>query len=50
MTASTAEACWLVEPGCAELRTETLLYRGEVPASDFERMRAPFLRATSQAR
>lgn len=66
MTAAWAEACWLVEPGRAELRletlpepsagqvrvrtlhsgisrgTETLVYRGEVPASEFERMRAPF--------
>ena len=66
MTAATAQACWLVEPGCAELRTETLpepsagqvrvrtlhsgisrgtetlVYRGEVPASEVERMRAPF--------
>jgi threonine dehydrogenase-like Zn-dependent dehydrogenase len=62
----TARACWLVEPGRAELRgetlrapdagqvlvrtlysgisrgTETLVYRGEVPVSEFERMRAPF--------
>ena len=66
MTPATASACWLVEPGCAELRTETLaetgagqvrvrtlhsgisrgtetlVYRGEVPVSEFERMRAPF--------
>ena len=66
MTASSAQACWLVEPGRAELRTETLpeptadqvrvrtlhsgisrgtetlVFRGEVPASEFERMRAPF--------
>ncbi len=68
MTASTATAtaCWLLEPGRAELRTETLLeptagqvrvrtlhsgisrgtetlvYRGEVPVSEYERMRAPF--------
>jgi 2-desacetyl-2-hydroxyethyl bacteriochlorophyllide A dehydrogenase len=66
MTAVTAQACWLMEPGCAELRTETLpepsaeqvrvrtlhsgisrgsetlVYRGEVPASEAERMRAPF--------
>ena len=66
MTDSSAQACWLVEPGCAELRTatlpvrsaeqvlvrtlhsgisrgtEALVYRGEVPASEFERMRAPF--------
>jgi threonine dehydrogenase-like Zn-dependent dehydrogenase len=63
---STALACWLAEPGRAELRaetlpapgrdevlvrslhsaisrgTETLVFRGEVPASEFERMRAPF--------
>lgn len=61
-----AQACWLAEPGRAELRTEhlaeptsdqvlirtlhsgisrgteTLVFRGEVPASEFERMRAPF--------
>lgn len=61
-----AQACWLTEPGRAELRTETLpapgpdqvlvrtlhsgisrgtetlVFRGEVPASEFERMRAPF--------
>ena len=68
MTASTAAAtaCWLLEPGRAELRTETLpeptagqvrvrtlhsgisrgtetlVYRGEVPVSEYERMRAPF--------
>jgi threonine dehydrogenase-like Zn-dependent dehydrogenase len=66
MTAATATACWLAEPGRAELRTETLpelaagqvrvrtlhsgisrgtetlVYRGEVPASEVERMRAPF--------
>ena len=66
MTDSSTQACWLVEPGRAELRTETLpasgagqvlvralhsgisrgtetlVYRGEVPASEFERMRAPF--------
>ncbi len=65
MTASSAQACWLVEPGWAELRsetlpeptadqvqvrtlhsgisrgTETLIYRGDVPTSEFERMRAP---------
>jgi hypothetical protein len=59
MTDSSAQACWLVEPGRAELRTETLpvtsagqvlvrslhsgisrgtetlVYRGEVPASEF---------------
>lgn len=63
---STALACWLAEPGRAELRaeplppltegqvlvrslhsaisrgTETLVFRGEVPASEWERMRAPF--------
>jgi 2-desacetyl-2-hydroxyethyl bacteriochlorophyllide A dehydrogenase len=61
-----ARACWLVEPGRAELRrqplaapgdgevlvrtlhsgisrgTETLVYRGEVPPSEAQRMRAPF--------
>lgn len=66
MTASTARVCWLIEPGRAELRTETLpepaagqvrvrtlhsgisrgtetlVYRGEVPFSEVERMRAPF--------
>jgi 2-desacetyl-2-hydroxyethyl bacteriochlorophyllide A dehydrogenase len=66
MTKSSATACWLVEPGRAELRTETLpvptagqvqvrtlhsgisrgtetlVYRGEVPASEVDRMRAPF--------
>jgi len=66
MAASRAHACWLVEPGCAELRVETLLeptaeqvrvrtlhsgisrgsetlvYRGEVPVSEYGRMRAPF--------
>lgn len=66
MTTTSARACWLVRPGCAELRaetlpepttdqvrvrtlhsgisrgTETLVYRGEVPPSEFERMRAPF--------
>jgi len=66
VTALSAQACWLVEPGFAELRTETLpeptadqvqvrtlhscisrgtetlVYRGEVPASEVERMRAPF--------
>ena len=63
---SAAVACWLAEPGRAELRpeplptladgqvlvrslhsaisrgTETLVFRGEVPASEWERMRAPF--------
>ena len=66
MTGLSARACWLTEPGRAELRsetlaepgpdqvlvrtlhsgisrgTETLVFRGEVPASEFERMRAPF--------
>ncbi len=66
MADSSAHACWLVEPGCAELRVETLLeptaeqvrvrtlhsgisrgsetlvYRGEVPVSEYGRMRAPF--------
>jgi 2-desacetyl-2-hydroxyethyl bacteriochlorophyllide A dehydrogenase len=66
MTDIQAQACWLIEPGRAELRTEsisspasdqvlvrtlhsaisrgteTLVFRGEVPASEFERMRAPF--------
>ena len=66
MADSQAHACWLVEPGCAELRVETLLeptaeqvrvrtlhsgisrgsetlvYRGEVPVSEYGRMRAPF--------
>jgi len=66
MAGSSAHACWLVEPGCAELRaetlpgptaeqvrvrtlhsgisrgTESLVYRGEVPVSEYERMRAPF--------
>lgn len=61
-----AQACWLLEPGRAAWRaeslrqpeahevvvrtlhtaisrgTETLVFRGEVPASEFERMRAPF--------
>ena len=61
-----ARACWLVQPGRAELRTqplrppgddevlvrtlhsgisrgtETLVFRGEVPASERQRMRAPF--------
>jgi threonine dehydrogenase-like Zn-dependent dehydrogenase len=61
-----AEACWLLEPGRAEIRgeplrapgegevlvrtlhsavsrgTEALIFRGEVPASEAERMRAPF--------
>lgn len=62
----TALACWLAEPGRAELRsealapprdgevlvrtlhsgisrgTESLVFRGEVPASEHRRMRAPF--------
>ena len=61
-----AEACWVVEPGRAEIRreplgapgadevlvralhsavsrgTEALVFRGEVPASEAARMRAPF--------
>lgn len=61
-----AQACWLVAPGHAELRTETLaqtgagevrvrtlhsgisrgtealVFRGEVPVSEYTRMRAPF--------
>ena len=61
-----AQACWVVSPGVAELRTETvptlpegavrvrtlhtavsrgtegLVFRGEVPASEAQRMRAPF--------
>ena len=64
--ASQARACWLVQAGRAELRTqalqqpadgevlvrtlhsgisrgtETLVFRGEVPASEHQRMRAPF--------
>jgi len=70
---STAQACWLAQPGRAELRTEplpapgrgevrvrslhsaisrgteTLVFRGEVPASEFERMRAPFQAGTFPA-
>jgi len=66
MSAPSATACWLVEPGRAELRhedlvppqpgqvqvralhsaisrgTETLVFRGEVPPSEYQRMRAPF--------
>jgi len=66
MAQALAQACWLTEPGHAELRpetlaepgpgevlvralhsgisrgTETLVFRGEVPASEFERMRSPF--------
>lgn len=66
MSAPPALACWLVEPGRAELRTETLpapaadqvlvrtlhsgisrgtetlVHRGEVPAGEAGRMRAPF--------
>ena len=66
MPESSAHAGWLVEPGCVELRaetlpaptaeqvrvrtlhsgisrgTETLVYRGEVPVSEYEHMRAPF--------
>lgn len=65
-TAVSARACWVVEPGRAELRSETLppladgevrvrtlhsgvsrgteglVFRGEVPASEARRMRAPF--------
>lgn len=64
--AAHAEACWLAEPGRAEIRrealpvpgpqdvlvrtlhsavsrgTEGLVFRGEVPAGEAERMRAPF--------
>ena len=63
---SAAKACWLSEPGRAELRdetlpplgpgdvqvrslhsgisrgTETLVFRGQVPVSEYQRMRAPF--------
>ncbi len=63
---SVAQACWLVEPGRAQWRdetlptpgqgevlvralhsgisrgTEALVFRGEVPASEHQRMRAPF--------
>ena len=63
---ATARACWVVAPGRAELRTETLpalpagqvrvrslhsaisrgteglVVRGEVPTSEYQRMRAPF--------
>ena len=66
MSPRSATACWLVEPGRAELRhedlappqpgqvqvralhsaisrgTETLVFRGEVPPSEYQRMRAPF--------
>lgn len=65
-TASVARACWLLQPGLAEIRdeplppvteghalvralhsgisrgTETLVFRGDVPPSEFQRMRAPF--------
>ena len=65
-TALSAQACWLVAPGHAELRSETLapgetgtvlvrtlhsgisrgtesrVFRGEVPRSEYARMRAPF--------
>lgn len=61
-----AQACWVVQPGLAEIRVETLppvpegsvrvrtlhsgvsrgteglVFRGEVPASEAQRMRAPF--------
>jgi threonine dehydrogenase-like Zn-dependent dehydrogenase len=63
---ATAHACWILAPGQAELRSETLpppaagevrvramhsgvsrgterlVFRGEVPASEHQRMRAPF--------
>ncbi len=66
MLSRVAQACWLVEPGCAEWRqealptpgdhevlvrtlhsgisrgTEVLVFRGHVPASEHQRMRAPF--------
>lgn len=65
-TAVSAQACWVVSPGLAEIRDETLpplpegfarvrtlhtgvsrgteglVFRGEVPASEAQRMRAPF--------
>lgn len=65
-TSLQAEACWLAEPGIAELRqqelpalqegqarvrtlysaisrgTESLVFAGKVPPSEYERMRAPF--------
>jgi threonine dehydrogenase-like Zn-dependent dehydrogenase len=65
-TSRSATACWLIEPGRAELRQETLpppqtgevqvrtlhsaisrgtemlVFRGEVPPSEYQRMRAPF--------
>jgi hypothetical protein len=64
--AAAARACWLMEPGRAEIRnevlppvseghalvralhsgisrgTEMLVFRGDVPPSEFQRMRAPF--------
>ncbi len=66
MAAAVAQACWLVEPGRAELRdenvpvptaeqvcvrtlhsgisrgTEVMVFRGEVPSTEYARMRAPF--------
>ncbi|MBL8287407.1 MAG: zinc-binding alcohol dehydrogenase [Rubrivivax sp.] len=68
-----AHACWLVEPGRAEIRaepsrepaagearvralhsavsrgSEALVFRGEVPATEHERMRAPFQAGTFPA-
>jgi NADPH:quinone reductase-like Zn-dependent oxidoreductase len=65
-SSATAQACWVVAPGRAEIRSETLpplpegaarvrtlhtavsrgteglVFRGEVPASEAQRMRAPF--------
>ncbi|CAN5399888.1 zinc-binding alcohol dehydrogenase [soil metagenome] len=65
-TSLSAQACWTVAPGHAEIRdealppcqpgeitvrtlhtgisrgTETLVFRGEVPVSEYQRMRAPF--------
>jgi NADPH:quinone reductase-like Zn-dependent oxidoreductase len=64
--AAEGRACWLMQPGRAEIRTEllppvsaghalvralhsgisrgteTLVFRGDVPAAEFQRMRAPF--------
>ncbi|HET9207996.1 MAG TPA: zinc-binding alcohol dehydrogenase [Burkholderiaceae bacterium] len=66
MAQADAHACWVVEPGRAELRaerlaeptagqvmvralhsgisrgSETLVYRGDVPPGEYQRMRAPF--------
>ena len=66
MAQADAQACWVVEPGRAELRaerlaeptagqvmvralhsgisrgSETLVYRGDVPPGEYQRMRAPF--------